>query len=187
MKKILTFVLLALAALNAAAEKADANKETLINADSVDIDKVNQVSTASGTVVVTKGTLILTSDKAVIKNTPDDYMIVTLTSSGGKLATFRQKSDGGPDLWVEGQAQRIEYDERADMIKLFSNARIRRLEGSKQTELVESEFISYDSRKEAMVTRNDASGENKPGKGRATVRLAPRNPKPAAPAAGGAQ
>ncbi len=185
MNKIFTFVVLALAALNASAEKADANKETLINYDSVDIDKVNQISTVTGNVVITKGTLILKSDKAVIKESPDDYMAVTLIAAGGKPATFRQKRDGGPDLWVEGEAQRIEYDERADVVKLFSNAKIRQLEGSKQTESFESEFISYDSRKEALVARNDASGETKPGKGRGTMIIAPRKPKPAA--AGGAQ
>jgi lipopolysaccharide export system protein LptA len=122
---------------------------------------------------VTRGTLVLKSDKAVLKESPEGYMMVTLTATPGKVATFRQKRDGGPDLWVEGQAQRIEYDERAELVKLFTGAVIKQLEGTKLTNEMDSEFISYDSRKEVLVARNDASGETR-GKGRGTLILAPR-------------
>ena len=184
MKKLFTFALLSLAALGASAEKADSAKPTVVDYDSVDFDLVSRASIVSGNVVVTKGTLLLKSDKAAIKESPDEYMAVTLTSAGGKPATFRQKRDGGPDLWIEGEAQRIEYDERTGVLKLFNNAKIRQLEGSAPTDQLQSEFISYDSRKELLASRNDASGEVKPGKGRGTMIIAPRKPTPAAPATG---
>ncbi len=179
MKKLFLLAVLSLAALSASAEKADASKQAVVNYDSLDVDDVNQTSVATGNVVVTKGTLLLKADKAVIKETPEGYMAVTLTSTSGKNATFRQKRDGGPDLWVEGEAQRIEYDERADVMKLFSNAKIRQLEGSKTTDQVESEYLAYDSRKEVFVSRNDVSGESRAGKGRGTMIIAPRKPSPA--------
>ncbi|NHZ33715.1 lipopolysaccharide transport periplasmic protein LptA [Massilia rubra] len=184
MKKFLAIALLGLAAATASAEKADSAKQAVITYDSLETNEVTQVTILTGNVVVTKGTLILKSDRAVIKETPEGDMFVTLTASAGKAATFRQKRDGGPDLWIEGQAQRIEYDERNDMMKLFSNARIRQLEGQKPTNEIESEFISYDSRKEVFVARNDASGVNKPGQGRGTMIIAPRKPRaaPATPA-----
>jgi lipopolysaccharide export system protein LptA len=128
---------------------------------------------------VTRGTLLLKSDKAVIKETPEGYMSVTLTSSPGHVATFRQKRDGGPDLWVEGQGQRIEYDERAELVKLISTAMVKELEGSKVTNQLNGEFISYDNRKEVVAVRNDASGANKPGSGRTTLIIAPRRTAPA--------
>ncbi|MCE3606708.1 lipopolysaccharide transport periplasmic protein LptA [Massilia sp. P8910] len=181
MKKFLAFALLGLAAATASAEKADAAKQAVIGYDSLETNEVTQVTIFTGNVVVTKGTLILKSDRAVVKNTPEGDMFVTLTANPGKAATFRQKRDGGPDLWIEGQAQRIEYDERNDLMKLFSGARIRQLEGDKPTNEIESEFISYDSRKEVFVARNDASGTNKPGQGRGTMVIAPRKPR-AAPA-----
>ncbi|MDM5176187.1 lipopolysaccharide transport periplasmic protein LptA [Massilia sp. DJPM01] len=181
MKKFLAFALLGLAAATASAEKADAAKQAVIGYDSLETNEVTQVTILTGNVVVTKGTLILKSDRAIIKETPEGDMFVTLTASAGKAATFRQKRDGGPDLWIEGQAQRIEYDERNDMMKLFSGAKIRQLEGQKPTNEIESEFISYDSRKEVFVARNDASGANKPGQGRGTMIIAPRKPR-AAPA-----
>ncbi len=186
MKKFLAFALLGLAAASASAEKADAAKQAVIGYDSLETNEVTQITILTGNVVVTKGTLILKSDRATIKETPEGDMFVTLTAGAGKAATFRQKRDGGPDLWIEGQAQRIEYDERNDMMKLFSNAKIRQLEGAKPTNEIESEFISYDSRKEVFLARNDSSGTNKPGQGRGTMIIAPRKPRaaPAAPAAG---
>ncbi|ATQ73919.1 lipopolysaccharide transport periplasmic protein LptA [Massilia violaceinigra] len=184
MKKFLAFALLGLAAVTASAEKADAAKQAVITYDTLETNEVTQVTILTGNVVVTKGTLILKSDRATIKETPEGDMFVTLTANGGKVATFRQKRDGGPDLWVEGQAQRIEYDERNDMMKLFSHAKIRQLEGQKPTNEIESEFISYDSRKEVFLARNDASGTNKPGQGQGTMVIAPRKPRaaPATPA-----
>ncbi len=187
MKNILVLLMLSMAALSASAEKADSAKPTVINSDSLDVDDVSQTSILTGNVVVTKGTLLLKADKAVIKQTPDDYTLVTLTSAGGKSATFRQKRDAGPELWVEGEAQRIEYDERTEVVKLFSNAKMRELEGAKPTRTVESEYITYDGRKEQFATRNDVSGESRAGKGRATMIIAPRKPTPAAAAPAGAQ
>ena len=99
MKKILLMVMLSMAALSASAEKADSAKQTVINYDSLDVDDVAQTSILNGNVVITKGTLLLKSDKAVIKESPDGYRTITLTATG-KNATFRQKRDAGPNLWV---------------------------------------------------------------------------------------
>lgn len=173
MKKIFAVAALALVSALASAEKADSLKQAVVNFDSIDIDDVNQVRTLTGHVVVTRGTLILKSDKAVLRETPEGYMSVTLTAAPGKVATFRQKRDGGPDLWTEGQAQRIEYDERAEVVKLFATAKVKQLEGARTTNELDSEFISYDSRNGVMTARNDASGA--PGKGQGTLILAPRN------------
>ena len=174
MKKILAVVALVLASSGAWAEKADSLKQAVINFDSIDADDVKQVRTLTGNVTVTRGTLVLKSDQAVLRESPEGDLSVTLTAAPGKFATFRQKRDGGPDLWMEGQAQRIEYEERTEVVKLLGNAQVRQLEGSKVQDQLESEYISYDSRKEVMAARNDASGVSKPGKGRGTLVLAPR-------------
>ncbi|HEU4777164.1 MAG TPA: lipopolysaccharide transport periplasmic protein LptA [Telluria sp.] len=181
MKKIFAFALISLAAMNAAAEKADAGKQAVIEYDSLHVDDVTQVTTLTGNVIVTKGTLVLKADKAVIRQTPDDDMQVTLTTTGSKPANFRQKRDGGPALYVEGEAQRIEYDERSAVMKLFSGARIRQIDGERLTDEIQSEFISYDSIREVFAARNDASGTTKPGAVRGKMIIAPRKPK-AAPA-----
>ncbi|GAB3434490.1 lipopolysaccharide transport periplasmic protein LptA [Massilia solisilvae] len=183
MNKLIAAAMLSLVTLCASAERADSLKQAVINYDSLDVDEVNGTRILTGNVVLTRGTLVLKSDKAVLKESPEGYMSLTLTSAPGHVATFRQKRDGGPDLWVEGQAERIEYDERTELVKLFSNAVVKQLENSKLTNEVDGPFISYDNRKEIVAVRNDVSGETKPGKGRGTLILAPRRNAQGAPAA----
>ncbi len=190
MKKLCAFLLLAFASLGASAEKADASKQATIDYSNLDVDEIKRTSTLTGNVIVTKGTLLLKAEKAVLKETPDEYMEVILTAGGGKAATFRQKRDGGPDLWVEGEAQRIEYDERTAVVKLFGGAKIRQLEGNRMTDEIQSAYISYDSMREVFAARNDPTGASKTGGGRGQMIIAPRKPRagadaaaPAAPAA----
>jgi lipopolysaccharide export system protein LptA len=184
MKTLLAAAIFLLVPLAASAEKADALKPINIKyTGDISVDQVTQNYIAVGDVVITRGTMVLKSDRAEVKEAPDGYRTFILTAAPGKLATFRQKRDGGPDLWAEGQAQRIEYDERADLVKLFSNAVIKQLEGQKITQEMDSPFISYDSRKEVLVGRNDPSGADVKGQGRGSITLAPRRAQPAAGAA----
>jgi lipopolysaccharide export system protein LptA len=183
MKKIFAAAVLSLLAFQASAEKADSLKQAVVNFDSLDVDEVTQTRILTGNVVLTRGTLIMKSEKARLVESADGYMSVTLTTVPGKMATFRQKRDGGTDLWVEGAAQRIEYDERTELVKLFNNASVKNLEGTRLSNEVDGEFISYDSRKEVALVRNDASGESKTGKGRGRLILAPRKTAAAAAAA----
>ena len=183
MKKIFAAAVLSLLAFQASAEKADSLKQAVVNFDSLDVDEVTQTRILTGNVVLTRGTLIMKSEKARVTEAADGYMSVVLTTVPGKQATFRQKRDGGTDLWVEGAAQRIEYDERTELVKLFNNASVKNLEGTRLSNEVDGEFISYDSRKEVALVRNDASGDSKAGKGRGTLILAPRKTAAAAAAA----
>jgi len=97
------------------------------------------------------------------------------------LTSFRQKRDGGPDLWIEGQAERIEYNEKTEITKLFSKAHMQRMSGTKVTDEVNGEFISYDSRSEFYSVNNTSSGESKPGAGRITAIIQPRVDTPKGP------
>jgi lipopolysaccharide export system protein LptA len=180
MKKILAVAALSLASLSATAEKADSLKQAKIDFGDAHIDEVTQTRVFTGNVVLSRGTLLIKADKAVMKESPEGYMSVVLTAASNQPATFRQKRDGGPDLWVEGQAQRIEYDERTELVKLFSNAVVKQLEGKRMTSEVNGPFISYDNRTEQANVHNDASGESKPGGGRGTIIIAPRRSAPAA-------
>jgi lipopolysaccharide export system protein LptA len=182
MKKLLLIAALcALAAGTAYAEKADATKPITIDADSGSVDDVSQVRTLTGNVILTRGTLVMKAGKATMRTDPEGYDHLVFTSAPGSVATFRQKRDGG-DLWVEGQAERIEYDNKTDVVKLFSKSRLARLEGSRVTEEVEGAFISYDSRREYYAVENTATGQSRPGAGRVRMVIQP-SPKsaPAAP------
>ncbi|WP_295996029.1 lipopolysaccharide transport periplasmic protein LptA [Rugamonas sp.] len=169
------------------AEKADSDKPTEIKYDQVDIDDVKQIRTFTGNVVLTRGTLLMKAAKAVLTVDPENYQYVTMTAANGVPATFRQKRDGAGDQWIEGEAQRIEYDGKIELVKLFTNAKVRRLEGSRVSDEAQNEFISYDSRKEFFSLKNSVTGESVPGKGRGSMVIQPAlKPTGAAPAKGAA-
>jgi lipopolysaccharide export system protein LptA len=159
---------------NAHAEKADSSKPTNIEANQMLYDDVRQVNTFIGNVVMTRGTLITKAGKVIVTQDPAGYQLATLFATPGGLARFRQKRDGGSDLWIEGEAERIEYDGKTEIVKLFSKAKMKRLEGSKPTDEIEGEFISYDSRAEFFAVNNTVSGESKPGAGRVKATIQPR-------------
>lgn len=172
---LLPFFIIGIAlTVNAHAEKADSEKPTNIEADHMAYDDVKQINTFTGNVVLTRGTLLMKGAKLTVVQDPAGFQYATLLAPANGLATFRQKRDGGPDLWMDGRAERIEYDSKAELVKLFSKAGIRRLEGSKPTDEVEGEFISYDSRAEFYTVNNTATGENKPGGGRIKAIIQPR-------------
>ena len=162
------------------AEKADSEKPSVVDSNHMTYDDVRQVNTFTGDVVMTRGTLIMKAEKVVVTTDPDGYQFATLYAAPGKLATFRQKRDGGPDLWIEGEADRIEYDGRTEIAKLFVHAKMQRLTGVKVTDEVRGEFISYDSRAEYYSVNNSAAGDSKVGGGRITAVIQPRVPAPGA-------
>jgi lipopolysaccharide export system protein LptA len=175
MKRIFLISLLLLSAIGVAhAEKADSEKPTLIDSDQLTYDDVKQVNVATGNVVLTRGTLLMKADRVVVTTDPSGYQFATLYADPGKLATFKQKRDGGPDLWIDGHAERIEYDGKTEITKLFSKAQMRRLQGDKPTDEVNGEFISYDSRTEFYSVNNTVNGNSQPGAGRIRAVIQPR-------------
>jgi lipopolysaccharide export system protein LptA len=168
-------VLTALAGANVAhAEKADSTKPTNVEANHMEYDDIKQVNTFTGSVVLTRGTILMKADKMVVTQDPQGYQYVVLYAPPGGLASFKQKRDGGVDQWIDGQAERIEYDDKAEIVKLFSKARMRRLEGNKPSDEVEGPFISYDTRAEFFTVHNTSNGDSKPGGGRIKAVIQPR-------------
>ncbi len=174
-KKIVLSALLSLAVGIGHAEKADSTKPTNIEADQGTADDVKQVRILIGNVVLTKGTLTMKAGRAVLTEDPQGYQFVTFWAAPGTLATFRQKRDGGPDLWVEGRAERVEYNDKTEIVKLYSKAKLTRLDGTKPTDEVEGPYISYDSRQELFIVHNQNTGESKPGAGRVKMVIQPSN------------
>ena len=148
---------------------------TNIEANQMFYDESKQLNTFIGNVVVTRGTLVMHGEKLILKKDSAGYQFGTLFAPSGGLATFRQKRDGGKDLWMEGYAaDRIEYDTKNEIAKLFKRSKVKMLDGSKVTDEVEGEFISYDTRAEFYTANNTVSGESKPGAGRVRAVIQPR-------------
>ncbi|MDQ9171000.1 lipopolysaccharide transport periplasmic protein LptA [Oxalobacteraceae bacterium R-40] len=160
---------------HALAEKADADLPTNVEANQMAYDDVKQINIFTGNVVLTRGTLVMRAEKMVVSQDPAGYQYGTMYAAPGGFTTFRQKRDGGPDLWIEGRAaDRIEYDSKTEIAKFYSKARVRLLDGQKVTDEVEGEFISYDSKTEFYSVNNTATGQSKPGAGRIRAIIQPR-------------
>lgn len=173
-----------IAACPAHAEKNDSTQPTNVEAEKMDYDDIRQTNVFTGSVRLTRGTLIMKSQRMLVRQDPAGYQYGTLFAGPGAPATFRQKRDGGPNLWVEGEAQRIEYDGKSEVVKLFVKAKMRRLEGSKVTDDVAGEFISYDTRTEFYSVTNALPGQSQSGTKRIKVVIQPREDKKAKPKSG---
>src|SRR5438105_1901032 len=104
----------------AAAEKADRDKPINVAADSSTLDDLNKVSVLLGNVIITQGTMTIHADRVIMKQLPDGTQTAT---AYGSPVTMRQKRDG-VDEYVQAFAQRVEYNDRSELIQLFDNARV---------------------------------------------------------------
>ncbi|HSV81022.1 MAG TPA: lipopolysaccharide transport periplasmic protein LptA [Ramlibacter sp.] len=186
---------LALAAAPAGAEKADRTKPMNVEADALRYDDLNQTSVFTGKVLVTKGTIVIRGAKVTVKQDPEGYQFGVVTAEPGKQAFYRQKRDS-VDEWIEGEAQTIEYDGKADRVKFIGRAEMRRLRGTVVNDETSGAVITYDNTTDQFAVDGNPGGVTpaNPG-GRVRATLAPRNPAsapmtagagPAAPAASAA-
>ena len=174
---LLAFFLLALTAIPhsaAQAAQADTSHPTKIKATRMIYDDVEQVNTFIGNVRLTRGSLIMKGEKMVIRQDPAGNQHGVLYGKEGELAFFRQKREGGPNRWVEGYAERIEYDSLNEVSKLFYRAKLLRLEGKKIIDEVNGNFISYESLTETYTVSNVVKGDPKTKGERIKVILPPK-------------
>lgn len=156
------------------AEKADRFKPLNVEADQPGrIDLLNQHVVFNGNVVVTKGTMTIRAGRIEVRETPDGYHSAVAIGAANKPATFRQKRDG-VDEWIEGEAERLEYDGKTDTIRFVTNAAVRRLRGSTVADEIAGNVVAYDSIAEVFsVSGGAASTPSNPG-GRVRAVLTPR-------------
>jgi lipopolysaccharide export system protein LptA len=117
---------------------------------------------------------MLKADRVVVRQDPQGF---NYGFAFGKPAYFRQKREGF-DEYVEGNAERVEYDGRQDKVQLFANAHIR-----KGQDEVRGDYISYD----AVTEFYQVIGGGKPAAtpsnptGRVQVTIQPRKSEKGAP------
>ena len=132
---------LVLSALSANAEKADKEKPTNIEANRMSSDDAKRMSIFEGNVVLTKGTVVVRADRIVVHQDAEGFQ---LTTAYGKPVRFRQKGDRKANkdgVWTDGEALRIEIDDRNERIELFERARV-----SRDQDVVNGEYIFLDQR-----------------------------------------
>jgi len=172
LSRIFITLLLLFALPQARAEKADKNKPVNLEADSVTMDDINKTSLYLGNVILVQGTLTLRADQVQAKQ--NDQGLQGVTAIGHPVA-FRQKLDGR-DEYLEGYADRIEFDNIKSQLELIGNARLRR----GQDELRGAQ-ISYNSNTEFYRVIGQPNAQSPAGRVRAVIRPKPTSDSAATP------
>lgn len=171
--RTLAVLALIVAAAPGHAEKADRAKPMVVDADQPGtLDLQRQVVIFSGNVVITQGTLSLRAERVEVREAKDGQRSALAVGTAARPASYRQKRDG-LDEWVEGGAERIEYDTRSDTLKLSGNASIRRLRGSEVADEITGGSIVWDNAASLFTVSGGTPTPANPG-GRVRAVLAPR-------------
>lgn len=153
------------------AEKADRDKPVNLEADMVTLDDIKKVSVYQGNVILSQGTLLLRADRVQV--TQNAAGLDTLSATG-RPATFRQKLDGR-DEFIDGVADRIEYDSVNSQLEMIGQAQLRR--GSDE---LRGAQISYNANTEFYKVVGQPGAQTPAGRVRAVIRPKPRTDQPAA-------
>ena len=193
---ILPYTLLLAALLQggaALAERADRDKPMNVESDALRYDDAKQTSVFTGKVVLTKGTMLIRGARMDVRQDNDGNQFGVVTAEPGKLAFFRQKRDSRGDSldeFMEGEAELIEYDGKADTVTFSRRAILRRFVGSTLNDEITGQVIVYNNTTSVMTVDGgpaEAGGSSRSGRVRAV--LTPRNddgasaPKAATPTA----
>ena len=155
------------------AERADRDKPVHLESDRATVENFgrsngeDRISVFTGNVVLTQGTLVIRSDKMVVKEDANGFQNVT---AYGNLASFRQKRDGVNE-YIEGWSERMEYDSKTDKVELFKQARLKR-----GLDEVHGDYISYEATTEFFQVNNGAKIKIKPDS-RVHAIIRPKNKK----------
>jgi len=184
---LLSGVLLALlAAAPARAEQADRDQPMNIEADNMVYEDQKQLSTFTGRVVVTKGTIVLRGARLQVRKDADGNQFGTMSAEPGQRAFFRQKRDG-VDEFIEGEGETIDYDGKAGTVRIKNRAEVRRLTGAEVTDVIKGALIVYDNTTEVYTVdgARRAGGAASAAQGkRVQATIAPRDKPASAPARG---
>lgn len=176
-------VALTLAAAPVQAGKADRLKPLVFSADrSGTGDMLKQRTELVGNVVISQGTMNLQAEKVDVRETSEGYYQAYATGLTGKQVSFRQARDV-PGESIEGYADQLEYDTRADTVRFVGNAVVRRLRGTLVADEVTGAAITFDNRAEVFTLEGGQSSPHPSGRVR-IVKMPAAASTPEAPASG---
>jgi lipopolysaccharide export system protein LptA len=151
------------------AEKADREKPIHLEADTVTIDDIKKVSVYQGNVILSQGTMIVRADWVQVTQNAEGLDKINAT---GRPVAFRQKMDGSEEF-IEGFADRVEFDGVTRQLELIGQARLRR--GSDE---LRGTQISYNANTEFFKVVGQPDAKTPSGRVRAVIRPKPRTDKP---------
>jgi lipopolysaccharide export system protein LptA len=147
----------------AMAEKADRNRPVQIEADSVHMDDARKTAQYEGHVILTQGTMSMLADRVDVNQ---DAQGMTSGVATGKPVHFKQKMEGRNEF-MEAEASRVEYDSKAEVVKLIGSAHLK--QGDDE---LRGATITYDMRTERYQAQGSNDGS---GTGRVHAVIRPHN------------
>jgi lipopolysaccharide export system protein LptA len=143
------------------AERSDRNKPLAFEADrsyKLTEKDGSESQVLEGNVIITQGTMRINASKLTLRQASSG---LRFGEGLGTPAFFTQKQDGRNDFF-EAYGERIEFDERTDNVKLFTNAKLK----IGKDELT-AEYIVYNTVTEKYEIAGSAPGaapQEKPGR-----------------------
>jgi lipopolysaccharide export system protein LptA len=167
--RIGAFILVATALVAPAmAERADRDKPVNLEADRITVDEAKKIQVFEGNVKLVQGTLIIRTAKLVVTQDAEGFQKGIAYGGAGGLARFRQKRENR-DAYVDGEADRIEYDGRNDKAEFFNRAHV-----TSDNDEVRGQYISYDGKTENYLVTS-APGTPAGRAERVTAVIQPKN------------
>lgn len=161
--RLFVFAATVFVSMPAHAERADRTKPVNLEADRVSVDDKQQIQTFEGNVRLTQGTITISTSKLVVRQDAEGFQRGIAYGSAGSagdkdatangaegLARFKQKREGRSDF-IEGEAERIEHDNRTEKTEFFGRAKVK-----SGLDEVRGPYISYDAKTENYVVSGAA-------------------------------
>lgn len=164
----------------ALAERADRNKPLNAEADALRYDDARQTSVFTGNVVITKGSIVIRGAQVEVRQDAQGNQFGQAVGSATAPASFRQKRDG-LDESIEGTAERIEYDSKADTVRFVGGAVLRRYKGAQLNDETTGAVISYNNGNDTFSVDGGSPGSSTNPGGRVRAMLTPVPKAEAAP------
>jgi len=138
-----------------AAPASDREAPTKVDSDQLKHDDKKGFTVFIGSVVLTKGSLVMRGDRLELQQMPDGSSRGVLT---GNPAHIRQRRAVESE-WMVGNATRIDYDSQTEISVLTGNAVMRRLAGETEKDRIAGDRLVYTSVTEVYeVQATDGSG-----------------------------
>lgn len=133
----------------------------VFSADQMRIDERQKIRVLSGQVELNRGGLQIRADRVELRGLPGEEML-TATGAEGSKVRFRQTQDGpspatGAEV-VEGLAERIEFDARAEVLRLTGQSVLRRWRASTLADEMSGHTIVYDRSRDTWEVSGQQSG-----------------------------
>lgn len=173
MKKILIFTLLCTHWLTvgvAWAEIADRTSPTHIEADHMQHDDVKKITTATGRVIITKGSIVVRADAVTVRQDAQGNQFITAKAQPKHVVYMRQKREGLNE-YIEARARTIERDEKNLIARLIGNASMQRLVGDTIMDSIRGDTLIYNEATETYQAQASTSNTKTNAQGIPTGRV----------------